>query len=98
MKGLECSICFGNIINRKVRNLYIEAIPKKKSQLRKKYIFELDKHLRFTFSIIIVHGNHSKPTGEYPYTPRIDRRNTHFQIMKKHFTGLENAFAGTSLS
>ena len=41
---------------------------------------------------IFAHENHSKPTREYPYTPRIDRGNTHFQIIKKIFTGLENAF------
>ena len=28
-----------NIINRKIRQFYIEAIPQKKSQLRKKFIF-----------------------------------------------------------
>ena len=31
----------------------------------------------------------------YPYTPRIDRGNAHFQIIKKIFTGLENTFVGT---
>ena len=60
--------------------------------------FELDKHLRFKFSVIIANENQSKPTREYPYTHRIDRGNTHFQIMQKIFTGLENAFVGTGWS
>ena len=44
------------------------------------------------------HENHSKPTREYPYTPRMDRGNTHFQIIKKIFTELENKFVGTGRS
>ena len=44
------------------------------------------------------HGNHSKPTREYPYTPIMDRGNTHFQIIKKIFTELENTFVGTGRS
>ena len=44
------------------------------------------------------HENHSKPTREYPYTPRMDRGNTHFQIIKKIFTWLENPFVGTGRS
>ena len=38
------------------------------------------------------------PTREYPYTPRIDRGNTHFQIIKNIFTWLGNAFVSTGRS
>ena len=54
--------------------------------------------MRFKFSVIIVNENHSKPTREYPYTHRIDRGNTHFQIMQKNVTWLENTFVGTGWS
>ena len=39
LKGLECSKRVGNTINRKITNFYIEAIPKKFSQLRKTIFF-----------------------------------------------------------
>ena len=55
----------------------------------------IEKKIREKFSDFFGHENHSKPTREYPYTHRIDRGNTHFQIMQKIFTGLENAFVGT---
>ena len=75
----------GKILHRRYTQIF--------SQLRKK--IELDKHLRFKIPVIIDNENHSKPTREYPYRHRIDRGNTHFQIMQKIFTWLENAFAGT---
>ena len=60
----------------------------------KKYFFELGKKYFGNFRKP-VNENHSKPTREYPYTHRIDRGNTHFQIMQKIFTGLENTFMGS---
>ena len=39
LEGLECSERAGNIINRKIRLFYIEAVSKFFSQLRKKIFF-----------------------------------------------------------
>ena len=61
----------------------------------KKYFFELLTFLEIGNFGGFGNENHSKPTRESPYTHRIDRGNTHFQIMQKIFTGLENTFVGT---
>jgi hypothetical protein len=46
LDGLECSEQAENIINGKIWFFYIEAVPPKKFQLRKKYFFEVKKKIR----------------------------------------------------
>ena len=44
MEALECSERSENLINRKIINFYIEAIPPKKLSTPKKYFFEARKN------------------------------------------------------
>ena len=66
----------------------------KKNRMENRFFF-LEKSSSIFFreknSDFFGYENHSKPTREYPYT---DRGNKRFQIMQKIFTGLENAFVG----